>query len=135
MPYTSRFTDVLTRAVLTGALEAAASHAYPRGRRFALIDLSGVTDFALSAAEIRAVAERAGAFGPAAEAPAAEAPAGVPLEIAVVATQDVGYGLARMWETLAERRPVRTAVFRSRGMALAWLAAQGIPQAELPPVP
>jgi hypothetical protein len=139
MPYTSRFTDtgsdtrftgVLTRGVLTEALEAAAGHAYPRGRRFALIDLTGVTDFALSAAEIRAVAERAGAFGP-----ATGTPADAPLRIAVVAAQDVGYGLARMWETLAEPRPVHTAVFRSRAKALGWLAAQGIQGPELPPDP
>jgi hypothetical protein len=62
-------------------------------------------------------------------------PADAPLRIAVVAAQDVGYGLARMWETLAEPRPVQTAVFRSRAMALAWLAAAGISEAELPPVP
>jgi hypothetical protein len=129
----TRFVGVLTWAGLTDALESAATHAYPRLRRFALVDLTGVTDFALTAAEVRATAERAGAFGPATRAGVAGE--GPPLQIAVVATQDVGYGLARMWETLAERRPVRTAVLRTRAMALAWLAAEGIPDAELPPDP
>ena len=124
-----RFTGRVTLDQLTRARAAAVAHAYEGGRRFALVELAHVIDFDLTSAEVRGIAARAGEPARTNGAPADR------LEIAVVAPAGVVYGLAWMWETLAEPRPVHTAVFRSRAMALTWLAAQGIPAAELPPEP
>jgi hypothetical protein len=118
-----RFTGALTAEEIEGALAAAAAHAYPGARRFSLVDLTGADLTRLRTSDIRAIAQRPGGPGPTAG----------PLAVAVVAPRDVDYGLARMWQTLAERRPIDAAVFRTRALALAWLATRGIPAAELPP--
>jgi len=50
--------------------------------------------------------------------------------IALVAPEAFAFGLARMWEILADRMPFETHVFRSLDEALAWL---GLTQSDLPP--
>ena len=46
------------------------------------------------------------------------------MAVAIVARQDIQYGLARMWEAYVERVGWRTAVHRSRGEAEQWLGQQ-----------
>jgi hypothetical protein len=118
-----RFTGALTAEEIERALAAAAAHAYSEARRFSLVDFTGADLTGLPTSDIRAIAQRPGGLGPTAG----------PLAIAVVAPRDLEYGLARMWETLAEERPIDAAVFRTRALALAWLATRGIPDAERPP--
>jgi len=49
--------------------------------------------------------------------------------IALVAPADFAFGLARMWEILAERMPFEAGVFRSLDEAVAWL---GLAPEDLP---
>jgi hypothetical protein len=41
--------------------------------------------------------------------------------VAIVAPNDILYGLSRMWETLADRSALTTRVMRTRAEAVAWL--------------
>ncbi len=78
---------------------------------YALTDLSAVTDFAASAADIthNAVLNR----NIARLLPA--------VRIAIVASSDVVYGMARMWQALMDQSGWTSRVFRSSEEALSWL--------------
>lgn len=79
-----------------------------------LIDLSGVTDLHVSNDEIDIIAaegRRVAAIAP-------------HVTVAVVATRDLAFGLARMWEALVATPGWKTRVFRDRGAACEWLSAE-----------
>jgi hypothetical protein len=133
MPYSSRFApcgvDVRFSGVVTGhelwtAVADGAAHPYPAGRRFVLHDCTDVTQFNLTSAEVRAVAEL----------PTPTGPDGTPVAVALVVPTPEATGLARMWgifRELAVGRPPHTLFAHSREEALAWLAGEGIPAEDL----
>lgn len=87
-----------------------------RGRRlrYGVVDFTKVTELRVSAAEAQAIAEED-------RLTAALTP---DVAVAVIAPQDHVFGMARMWETLAESTGWTTRVFRDRDEAVAWLREQ-----------
>ncbi len=83
-----------------------------------LIDLTGVVSNDVPSELVRIAALRA------AEAVDPKLPRG---RLAIVATQDEMFGLARMYQILRDDSPVEVLVFRERGDALRWL---GLPPEE-----
>ncbi len=132
MPYTIRFTNsgaevrytgAVTAAEVAVSLEEVRRHDYPGGRHFMIVDLEAADLAALSGADVQALARQS------------PAPAGGPLPTAVIAPEDVAFGLGRMWVVSIDERPVVARVLRTRAMALAWLSTRGVSDAELPPEP
>ena len=74
-----------------------------------LLDLDGATDVKISNAEVRRVA-----------AVDTRRPERI-VRMAILAQRDVGFGLARMYQTLTSEMSTEVQVFRSRDEALAWL--------------
>ena len=78
---------------------------------FALVDFQAATEMALESADIHRIVEidmRLAAMRP-------------NLVVAIIAPKDHIFGLARMWETLAESTGWKTGVFRSSGEACKWV--------------
>ena len=69
--------------------------------------------FTLSSSEVRAVAEFAKLNSPFSD-----------LRMAFVVARDLEFGLIRMFEVFRDNGKARTAVFRDRQEALAWLATE-----------
>jgi hypothetical protein len=78
---------------------------------YGLFDFDGVEAVSVSANDIREVASRN----------VAESVKMPKLVVAVHATSNLTYGLARMWEILVEQSGWTTSVFRDRSEAVAWL--------------
>ena len=77
-----------------------------RGRRYHIADLTAVAKFHITTSEIQAIVEVDKRLAEIAQR-------GMP--VAVVAEDDLGFGLARMWEAFASNATGwRTMVFRSR---------------------
>jgi hypothetical protein len=124
MPYTTELIDGgrgvlhVGTGVLTGAeilAGARAAHSAPgRVGKFThgLTDLSGVTELRLTAEEVRRISEEN-------RITARIAVPGAP--VAIVATSELVFGMARMWEVHVEDTGWTTRVFRSRAEAEAWL--------------
>ena len=124
MPYLSQFLDE-GRAILhigTGTVTGAEilervieDHRLGerlRAVRYALVDLSGATAVEVTAAEIQRIAaehRQMTSFMP-------------QVAIAVISPQDIGFGMARMWEAFVADTGWMTRVFRAREEATAWLA-------------
>jgi len=84
-----------------------------RGLRYAVVDLSTVNEIRVSAADVRATVEDDKLL---ARIAAPE------MLVAIAAPQDLGFGLARMWEALASRDTEwRISVFRSITDANSWI--------------
>jgi hypothetical protein len=85
-----------------------------------LVDLTAVTELQMSSPEVRAIVEvdrRLARLMPDAV-------------VAVVAPADAAFGLARMWEILAEGIGWPTGVFRTVAEAEAWIRSQTADQPE-----
>jgi hypothetical protein len=80
--------------------------------RYAIIDLTSVESMDINFNEVASVVQQNNRI-------AANAPKGV--LVAVASPNDLGYGLARMWEALVERVGWETATFRSRPEAELWI--------------
>ena len=80
--------------------------------RYALIDLTFVEGMNLNYEEVAGIVEQNKRL-------AAGAPPGTLL--AVSSPQDLGYGIARMWEALVEQVGWETQTFRSRAEAALWI--------------
>ncbi len=92
------------------------AHSYEHGPRFALFDLTDVTEFDVDAVDIdRIVMEDRRAAQTIHD-----------MAIAVVAPEAVQYGIARMWELRLEPTEWRTKVVTSLAEALLWLGEEGI---------
>ncbi len=78
-----------------------------------LLDLSEATDARISNAEIRRIAE------------VDKARPNRVARMAILAEQDVGFGLARMYQTLTSDTPTEVEVFRRRDAAMTWLGLDG----------
>jgi len=76
-----------------------------------LVDLSDVTELHLSAEEVELIALEN-------RIAAASMP---PATVAVIATRDLAFGLARMWEAMVSGTNWRTRVFRDADAAREWL--------------
>src|SRR5262245_38319751 len=79
--------------------------------RYALVDLSQVTEVRVSADEVRTVArvdEKLSTRNAA-------------LSVSIVAPHDVAFGLSRMWQMVSENTGWHSHVFRDRAGAVAWL--------------
>jgi hypothetical protein len=84
-----------------------------RGLRYAIVDLSAVDEIQVSPTDLRATVEDDRRL-------AAIVEPGMP--VAIAAPQDLGFGLARMWEALADRETEwRISVFRSMDDANSWI--------------
>jgi hypothetical protein len=84
-----------------------------RGLKYIIVDLTEIDDFQASTAEVRAVASENVQLAHIAEPK---------MLVAVAATKDIGFGIARMWEVYASFKTAwRISVFRSRGEANAWI--------------
>jgi hypothetical protein len=109
---------VLTAAEIIAIKDGVeADPALPRDLAYWLVDLSRVTELRLTAHDVRAIVavdRRLARLMPSAV-------------VAVVAPADVVFGLARMWEVLAEGIGWQTQVFREAGAAAAWV--RGLPTA------
>ena len=101
---------------LADARTKAAAHPYPGGLRFLILDYSDATSGDLPTPSIR----------DAAYADLALAQRYPDLRLAVVAPQDLFYGLARMWEGFLGAASARCRVVRNRNEVVAWLQEQGI---------
>jgi len=82
--------------------------------RYQLCDYTKVDKFEISVAELRRIASQD-------EKAARQNPG---MLVALVSTQDIMFGLARMWEAYADEAPFETAVFREREEAEAWIQAR-----------
>lgn len=82
---------------------------------FGLVDLSAVTDFNISAADIDRLAEMDRKL-------AQFTRPGLP--VAIVVQGDLGFGISRMWQASSEPTGWETQVFRERPRAIAWLRHQ-----------
>jgi hypothetical protein len=84
-----------------------------RGLRYAILDISAVEKIQVSPADVRATVEDDRRL-------AAMAAPG--MLVAIAAPQDLGFGLARMWEVFAGRETEwRISVFRSMDDANSWI--------------
>lgn len=84
-----------------------------KGLRYHIADLTAVDEIHISNAEIQAIVEVDKRL-------AAISQPGMP--VAIVAPQDLGFGLARMWEVFASRETGwHTSVLRSRADADLWI--------------
>jgi hypothetical protein len=134
MPYTTRltpsgadirFTGVVTRALVEQAMAEAAACSVGAPLGYMLRDYTAIDRLDVSSADVRALtrfyADEAGPIAPSL--------------VAIVAVRPVEYGLARMWELIAEDSGAYGAahVARSRAEAVAWLVAYGVPAGELAP--
>ena len=82
-----------------------------RRQRYQLVDFAEVEELVVSNADIAELAHQD-----------IEASKTNPdIIIAVVARQNLAFGLARMWEAHAEKATFQTMVFRERREALAWI--------------
>jgi hypothetical protein len=81
------------------------------GLRYLLVDHSAIPEEKVDTASLRLLAERVSNN-------LEIIPEGF---VAVVAPNDVLYGLSRVWETLAEQSALTTRVMRTRAEAVAWL--------------
>jgi hypothetical protein len=122
MPYTIECVDggrgvrsvgsgVVTGAEIRAALAEIVGRNLERARglRYAVVDLTGVTELRVTPTDVRRIAAEDRALQ-------AVTPVGV---VAVIAAQDHVFGMARMWETLVENG-WETHVFRAAGEADAW---------------
>ena len=82
--------------------------------RYLLVDHSRVSEEEVDSASIRALARRTGET-------LELIPDGI---VAIVAPNDVVFGLSRMWEIQAEQPGLLTFVARTREEAIAWLRRQ-----------
>lgn len=85
-----------------------------RGLRFMLADMSGVTEFLMTTEHVRRIAD-------ADRRMALVVPS---MCVAIVAARDDTFGLARMWEVMAEPTGWATRVFRDAASADAWIEEQ-----------
>jgi hypothetical protein len=84
-----------------------------RGMRYAIVDLSAAEEIHVSPAELRAAVEDDKRLAQ------ITAPG---MLVAIAAPQDLGFGLARMWEVFASRDTAwRISVFRSIDDANSWI--------------
>jgi hypothetical protein len=126
MPYTIEYVDqgrgvrsvgsgVVTGDEIRGALEAVVRGAPARAPtlRYAVVDLSGVTDLRVTPKDVRVIATEDRALQ-------AVTPGGV---VAIIAPEDHVFGMARMWETLVEDG-WETHVFRTAAEADGWSPLQ-----------
>lgn len=106
------------RGIVTGAevLEAAVafrtSDFRDKGVRYGIVDLSEATDLHIGTDELRRIAtenKKTSVF----------IPHGA---VAIVANNDLAFGLARMWQVFVEDTGWSVEVFRSRKEALDWVA-------------
>ena len=116
----ARATGVLTLADNLGAFQALSADPRFEAGFSQLCDFRDVTEAHLGESEVREIV--------AAEEGSLDFLTGA--RIALVAPEDFSFGLARMWEILADRMPFETHVFRSLGEAIAWL---GLTERDLPP--
>jgi hypothetical protein len=91
------------------------------GLRYLLVDHSAIPEEKVDTASLRLLAERVSNN-------LEIIPEGF---VAIVAPNDVLYGLSRMWETLAEQSTLTTRVMRTRAEAVAWLKEE-LAQRQLP---
>jgi hypothetical protein len=89
--------------------------------RYLLVDHSAIPEEKVDVESLRVLAERVGEN-------LEIIPEGL---IAIVAPNDILYGLSRMWETLAEQSGLTTRVTRTRAEAVAWLKDE-LGQRQLP---
>ena len=108
-----RFSGVTTGAEIVAAKAEALAHPFGRPLGFLLFDFTGAEQFDVPTADVRRVASEDREY-------AATHP---PFAIAVVAPQDLEYGLSRMWQAFVDDTPIASTVARTRAEALAWLAA------------
>jgi hypothetical protein len=91
------------------------------GLRYLLVDHSAIPDEKVDTESLRVLAGRVGEN-------LELIPEGL---IAIVAPNDILYGLSRMWETLANQSALTTRVMRTRAEAVAWLEEE-LSQRQLP---
>jgi hypothetical protein len=116
-----RFTGATTGDEIVGAKVDALAH-FPGGTlRFLLFDLSGSERLDIPTLDVRRVARVDREY----------AETHPPFAIAVVAPDDLEYGLARMWQAFVDDTPIQSVVARSRPEALIWLAGRGVNVATL----
>ena len=89
--------------------------------RYLLVDHSAIPEEKVDVESLRVLAERVGEN-------LEIIPEGL---IAIVAPNDILYGLSRMWEILAEQSGLTTRVTRTRAEAVAWLKDE-LGQRQLP---
>ena len=92
--------------------ELLASPGQRRGRRYGLVDFSAAASVEISTSELRILAEQDARLAREAK---------IPILLAVVAPDDLGYGLARMWQAFAQDIGWSAEVFRERSTAQRWL--------------
>lgn len=129
MPHTIRFTDEGVEARLTGALTPAEiaevqskirEHSFPRQLRWELVDLSGAQGSRITSVVVERAAERDQQY----------LQSNPKFAVALVATNPLLFGLARMYEGyMGEVSEVR--VFAARSDAVAWLADFGAAPADI----
>ena len=123
MPFATEFIEQGRGLVLTGSglitardihdvkTALLAQESLLRQVAYAIVDLKAVTELKLTAAELRGLVKLD--LHLAKLLPHAA--------VAIVAAADHPFGMARMWEVLAEDTGWQTAVFRTRAQAEAWV--------------
>jgi hypothetical protein len=123
MPYSTEFASdglglihvgegIVTGAeMLAGSLVVQQLGERMRQLRYGLTDLSEIEEFRVTPADLRALAQEQ--ISVARDVPEAA--------VAVVAASDFTFGMARMWEALAEETRWITHVFRELSLAEDWL--------------
>ena len=116
-----RFTGVATGEEILDAKQAALARRYDGPLRFLLFDLSGAERLDVPTIDVRRVARVDREY----------AETHPPFAIAVVAPDDLEYGLSRMWQAFVDDTPIDSLVVRTRAEALGWLAGRGVDVAAL----
>ena len=80
-------------------------------QRYQLVDCLDVGEFLVTPGQARKLAEQ----------DLAAAKMNPDMVIAVIADNDLGFGMSRMWESFVDRGTLRTRVFRDRESAEEWL--------------